>query len=163
MKNIEKEISFRIASKEDSAKILEFIKAIASYEKMDKDVVATVSDIEQAIFVRKIGSVIFLMKDNKEIGFALYFYNFSTFTGKCGIHLEDFFIYKEYRGRGYGKALFKEVIKVAKEEGCPRMEWTCLNWNEPSIRFYKGMGAIPMDEWTTYRLTIDKYDEALKK
>ncbi len=156
-------ISLRRANKEDSSLILDFIKKIATYEKMLDTVKTTVSDIEFAIFERKIGNVIFLIKDNKEIGFALYFYNFSTFTGKCGIHLEDFYVDEEYRHQGLGTILFKEVVKVAKEENCPRLEWTCLNWNEPSIRFYKSIGAKPLDEWITFRLVYEDYDFALNK
>ena len=107
-------ISFRIATREDAPIILNFIKGIAEYEKLSDEVITTNEDLIEALFNRKIGKVIFLLLDNKEIGFALYFYNFSTFTGKIGIHLEDFFIYEEYRNRGYGKLLFKEVVKVAK-------------------------------------------------
>lgn len=156
-------ISLRKAKKEDSSLILEFIKKIATYEKMLDTVKTTVEDIEYAIFERKIGNVIFLLKDNKEIGFALYFYNFSTFTGKCGIHLEDFYVDEEYRHQGLGTILFKKVVKIAKEEKCPRLEWTCLHWNEPSIRFYKAIGAKPLDEWLTFRLVYKDYDFALNK
>ena len=113
---IKDDISFKIASKEDSLTILNFIKGIAEYEKLSNEVKATKEDIEYALFTRNIGKAILLLKDNKPIGFALYFYNFSTFTGKCGIHLEDFFIYEEYRHNGYGKRLFKEIIKIAKKK-----------------------------------------------
>lgn len=156
-------ISFRIASKEDSLIILNFIKGIAEYEKLSNEVVATKEDIEYALFTRNIGKAILLELNKKPIGFALYFYNFSTFTGKCGIHLEDFFIYEEYRHKGYGKLLFKEVIKVAKKEKCPRLEWTCLKWNTPSMKFYETMLGKKMDEWVTYRLEYKDFDEALTK
>lgn len=156
-------ISLRIAKKDDARLILEFIKKIAIYEKLLDTVKTTVEDIQYALFERKIGNVIFLMKDNKEIGFALYYYNFSTFTGKCGIHLEDFYVDEEYRHQGLGTILFKEVVKIAKEEKCPRLEWTCLNWNEPSIRFYKSIGAKPLDEWITFRLVYEDFDKALNK
>lgn len=156
-------ISLRIAKKNDAELILKFIKKIATYEKMLDSVKTTVEDIEYAIFERKIGNVIFLLKDNVEIGFALYYYNFSTFTGKCGIHLEDFYVDEEYRHQGLGTILFKEVVKVAKKEKCPRLEWTCLNWNEPSIRFYKSIGAKPLDEWITFRLVYEDFDIALNK
>lgn len=156
-------ISFRIASKEDSLIILNFIKGIAEYEKLSNEVVATKEDIEYALFTRNIGKAILLELNKKPIGFALYFYNFSTFTGKCGIHLEDFFIYEEYRHKGYGKLLFKEVIKVAKKEKCPRLEWTCLKWNAPSMKFYETMLGKKMDEWVTYRLEYKDFDEALTK
>ncbi len=156
-------ISFRIASKEDSLIILNFIKGIAEYEKLSNEVVATKEDIEYALFTRNIGKAILLELNKKPIGFALYFYNFSTFTGKCGIHLEDFFIYEEYRHKGYGKLLFKEVIKVAKKEKCPRLEWTCLKWNTPSMKFYETMLGKKMDERVTFRLEYKDFDEALTK
>lgn len=156
-------ISFRIASKEDSLIILNFIKGIAEYEKLSNEVVATKEDIEYSLFTRNIGKAILLELNKKPIGFALYFYNFSTFTGKCGIHLEDFFIYEEYRHKGYGKLLFKEVIKVAKKEKCPRLEWTCLKWNTPSMKFYETMLGKKMDERVTYRLEYKDFDEALTK
>ena len=156
-------ISFRIATREDAPIILNFIKGIAEYEKLSDEVITTNEDLIEALFNRKIGKVIFLLLDNKEIGFALYFYNFSTFTGKIGIHLEDFFIYEEYRNRGYGKLLFKEVVKVAKEENCYRLEWACLKWNVPSLGFYHSLNAKELDEWTYFRLTIDQYDDVLKK
>lgn len=156
-------ISFRIAAREDAPIILNFIKGIAEYEKLSDEVITTNEDLIEALFNRKIGKVIFLLLDNKEIGFALYFYNFSTFTGKIGIHLEDFFIYEEYRNRGYGKLLFKEVVKVAKEENCYRLEWACLKRNVPSLGFYHSLNAKELDEWTYFRLTIDQYDDVLKK
>jgi len=93
------------------------------------------------------------------VGFALFFHNFSTFLGRSGIYLEDLFVLKEYRGKGYGKGLLKQLAKIAKERECGRLEWSCLDWNKPSIDFYLSLGATPMDEWTTYRLT----GETLKK
>lgn len=158
-----KDVSIRKVTKNDCKLVLEFIKKIANYEKMLDEVKCTEADINNAIFERKIADVIFLCLNNKEIGFALYFYNFSTFTGKCGIHLEDFYLDVEYRHQGLGTILFKEVVKIAKIEKCPRLERTCLNWNEPSIRFYKSIGAKPMDEWTTFRLVYDDFDKALNK
>ncbi|MDO5761154.1 MAG: GNAT family N-acetyltransferase, partial [Bacteroidales bacterium] len=105
---------------------------------------------------KNVAETIFAVENGQEVGFALYFYNFSTFVGKAGLYLEDLYVYPEHRGKGYGKALFIKLVETAVERGCGRMEWVCLNWNEPSIRFYRSMGAIPMDEWTTYRLTEDK-------
>ena len=99
------------------------------------------------------------MEEGVEVGFALFFHNFSTFLGRSGLYLEDLFVYPEHRGKGYGKALFLELVRIANERGCGRMEWVCLNWNKPSIDFYRSMGAVPLDEWTTYRLTSD----AMKK
>ena len=92
------------------------------------------------------------MEDGKEVGFALFFHNFSTFVGRGGLYLEDLYVYPEYRGKGYGKALFMELVRIANERKCGRMEWVCLNWNTPSIEFYRSMGAVALDEWTTYRL-----------
>lgn len=156
--------SFRMAKPGDSKIILSFIHKIAIYEKMDEEVKATVESLDEWVFKRNLVEVIFLLKDNKEIGFALYFYNFSTFNGKPGIHLEDFYIDEEYRGRGLGKKLFLKVVEKAKEVKAGRMEWTCLNWNKPSIAFYtKVMKATPMSEWTTYRLREDQYEGLLKE
>ena len=102
------------------------------------------------------------MEKDLEVGFALFFYNYSTFVGRAGIYLEDLYLLPEYRGKGYGKALFLEVVKVAKERDCGRMEWCCLNWNTPSINFYKSLGAISMDEWTTYRLDSNTIKKLIK-
>ncbi len=150
---------FREAKIEDCNLILSFIKELAIYEKMEDDVVATKELLEKWLFIEKKAKVIFALKDNKEVGFALYFYNFSTFLGKPGIYLEDLFVLKEYRGFGYGKSLLKELSKIAIKEDCGRLEWTCLNWNKPSIDFYLSIGAKKMDEWTVYRLT----EETMKK
>ena len=151
--------SFRRAERQDTPLVLSFIRKIADYEGLLNEVSATVESLEYWLFDEKKADVVFACVDGKEIGFALYFYNFSTFVGKAGIYLEDIFVDKEYRGNGYGKALFKYVASIAVRRGCGRMDWCCLDWNEPSIRFYKSMGAIPMDEWTIYRLQ----GEALQK
>ena len=108
------------------------------------------------MFEKQVAEALLLMVDNEAIGFALYFYNFSTFVGRAGLYLEDLFIRKEYRGRGYGKHTFIQLAGIAREKGCGRMEWTCLNWNKPSIEFYLSLGAEPMDEWTVYRLDSEK-------
>lgn len=148
--------TIRKAVREDAPLILEFIKGIARYEKMENEVEASVEMIEQQIFDEHRAEVIFALEDGKEVGFALYFYNFSTFVGHCGLYFEDLFVFPEYRGKGYGKALFLELARTAVEKNCGRMEWVCLNWNQPSIDFYRSMGAVSMDEWKTYRLTRDK-------
>ena len=153
------EIRIRKAERKDCALILDFIKGIAVYEKMESDVVATAELLEEQLFDKNRAEVIFAMEGGKEVGFALFFHNFSTFVGRNGLYLEDLFVYPEYRGKGYGKALFLELVKIAHERNCGRMEWVCLNWNTPSIEFYKSMGATPLDEWTTYRLD----DTALNK
>ena len=146
-------MQFRTAHKEDSKKILFFIKQLAIYEKMEKDVVATEEILCEWIFEKKKANVIFAMEDGKEVGFALYFYNFSTFLGRAGIYLEDLFVLPEYRGKGYGKGLLRTLAKIAVERGCGRLEWACLNWNQPSIDFYLSLNAEPMNEWKVYRLT----------
>ena len=154
-------VQFRYATEADAALILKFIKGIAEYENMLPDVINTDELIKEVVFGKGHAEVIFALDGDKEVGFALFFHNYSTFVGKAGIHLEDLFVWPEYRGKGFGKALFCEVAKIAKERNCGRMEWTCLNWNTPSINFYLSMGAVPMDEWTTYRLTEEKIDELL--
>ncbi len=143
----------RKAEREDAALVLEFIKGIAKYEKMENEVEATVELLEEQLFDKGRAEVIFAMEDGKEVGFALFFHNFSTFVGRGGLYLEDLYVYPEYRGKGYGKALFLELVRIANERKCGRMEWVCLNWNTPSIKFYRSMGAVALDEWTTYRLT----------
>lgn len=145
---------FRLKKAEegDAALILDFIKKIAAYEKMPEAVVATVEDIYDSVFVKKYCEVLIGELDGKPVGFALYYYSFSTFLGKSNLYVEDIFFDPEVRGRGLGSAVFACLAKIADEHDCGRMEWFCLNWNEPSIKFYKGMGARPMSEWTIYRL-----------
>lgn len=157
-----KSFQFRYATEEDAALILEFIKGIATYEKMLDEVVNTEEMIKEVVFGKGHAEVIFALEGEKEVGFALFFHNYSTFVGRAGIHLEDLFVWPEYRGKGYGKALLCEVARIAKERGCGRLEWTCLDWNTPSINFYLSLGATPMDEWTIYRLTADQIDNLLK-
>jgi GNAT superfamily N-acetyltransferase len=152
-------MEIRKAVRQDVPLILEFIKGIARYEKMENEVVATTELLEEQLFDKGHAEVIFVMEEGAEVGFALFFHNFSTFLGRSGLYLEDLFVYPEHRGKGYGKALFLELVRIANERGCGRMEWVCLNWNKPSIDFYRSMGAVPLDEWTTYRLTSD----AMKK
>ena len=146
-------MEFRFAQRKDTGIILDFINRLAEYEHMSDDVVATEALLEEWIFDRKKAQVLFALQEGKEVGIALYFYNFSTFLGRAGIYLEDLFVLPEYRGKGYGKGLLKKLAASAVEEGCGRLEWSCLNWNRPSIDFYLAMGAVPMNEWTVYRLT----------
>jgi GNAT superfamily N-acetyltransferase len=153
------DLTFRKADEGDCALILEFIKGLAEYERMADQVVATEELLREWIFEKKKAEVIFPCVDGKEVGFALFFHNFSTFLGRAGLYLEDLFVLPEYRGLGIGKATLKELARVAVERGCGRFEWWCLDWNQPSIHFYKRLGAVPMDEWTTYRVT----GEALKE
>ena len=146
------ELSFRFAVEEDTALILDFIRLLAEYEEMADLVVATEDLLRKQLFGEKHAEVLFAVLDGKEIGFALFFHNFSTFLGKAGLYLEDLYILKEYRGRGYGRALFRELARIAVDRGCGRFEWWCLDWNKPSIEFYRSMGAEAMDEWTVYRI-----------
>ena len=155
-------LKIRETSEEDCGLILSFIKEIAEYEKLSDEVVATEEILKESIFNNNRAEVVIVELDGKAVGYALYFYNFSTFNGKSGLYLEDLFIKKEFRGRGIGKEVFKFLVKKAKKEDCKRMEWSCLDWNEPSIKFYKSLGAVAMDEWTVYRLTekeINKLSE----
>jgi len=147
------QITIRYATPADCGLILRFIHALASYEKMEDQVVATESLLEEWIFQKEKAEVIFLCEDGLEVGFALFFHNFSTFLGRAGLYLEDLFVLPDYRGRGYGKTLLKQLARIAVERDCGRLEWACLDWNRPSIAFYLSLGAQPMDEWTTYRLT----------
>jgi len=146
-------IEFREATPEDTGLILEFIKGLADYERLSDMVVADAETLREWIFTRDKAKVLFVMLDGVEAGFALYFYNFSTFLGRAGLYIEDLYIKPDYRGKGCGKALFKEIVRIADLEGLGRVEWWCLDWNTPSIDFYKKFGAEAMDEWTVYRLS----------
>ena len=147
------ELSFRAGVREDTPLILSFIRELAEYERMSDQVTATVELLEQQLFDRRAAEVLFVLEDSREVGFALFFSNFSTFLGRAGLYLEDLYVRPEHRGKGYGKALLRQLASVACERGCGRMEWACLDWNRPSIDFYRSLGAVPMEEWTTYRLT----------
>ena len=156
--------AFRPAAPGDEGLILQFIRALADYENMSDQVVATPELLREWIFEKQKAEVIFAVAEGREVGFALFFHNFSTFLGRAGIYLEDLFVLPGERGKGYGKALLKKLARVAVERGCGRLEWSCLDWNRPSIDFYtKGMRAVPMDEWTVYRLTGETLAEAAKE
>ena len=129
---------------------------------MSDQVVATEDLLREWIFEKKKAEVLFACEGEKEVGVALFFHNFSTFLGRAGIYLEDLYVLPEYRGKGYGKALLKKLAQITVERGCGRLEWACLDWNQPSIDFYRSLGAIPMEEWTTYRLTGDTLLEMAK-
>ena len=148
-------LSFRAAQRQDVPLILEMIRALAEYEHLLDEVVATEEVLEEWLFDKEKAEVLFPMLEGKEIGFALYFHNFSTFLGRAGLYLEDLYIQPEYRGRGYGRKVLQKLAQIAVERGCGRLEWWCLDWNASSIAFYKNLGAQPMDEWTVYRLTGD--------
>lgn len=146
-------MNYRYANINDVDLILFFIRQLAEYENMENEVVATPELLKEWLFEKKVAEVIFAVEKEKEVGFALFFHNFSTFLGKAGIYLEDLFVLPEFRGRGHGKNLLKILSRIAVERGCGRVEWCCLDWNKPSIDFYKSFGAVPMDDWTIYRLT----------
>ena len=148
-------MQFRYAEEKDTALILEFIKDLAEYENMQDEVVATEELLTEWIFQKEKAEVIFALEDGKEVGFALFFHNFSTFLGRAGIYLEDLYVKPEYRGKGYGKGLLRKLAKITVERGCGRLDWSCLDWNKPSIDFYLSLGAEPLDEWTVYRATGD--------
>lgn len=157
MKNIP---NIRFATKDDVKTILQFIKDLAEYEHMSDQVVATEELLNHWIFDEKKAEVLFVEETDEfgkknPVGFALFFHNFSTFLGRAGIYLEDLFVKPEGRGKGYGKALLKKLAAITLERGCGRLEWACLNWNQPSIDFYLSLGAVPMTDWKVYRVTGD--------
>lgn len=149
------DFSIRFAAREDIPTILGFIRALAAFEKMEDQVIADETLLETWIFEKRKAEVLLAFEGDTPIGFALFFHNFSTWLGRAGIYLEDLFVLPEYRGRGYGKLLLKRLARIAVQRGCGRLEWACLDWNEPSIAFYKSVGATALDEWTTYRVTGD--------
>ncbi len=146
---------FRYAKREDTALIFQFIKELADYEHMLDDVIATEALLEEWIFDKHKAEVLFVLEDTVEVGFALFFHNFSTFVGRAGIYLEDLYVKPNYRGKGYGKALLQKLAQIAVERGCGRLEWVCLNWNQNSINFYCSLGAVAMNDWTVYRVAGD--------
>ncbi|MBR7027523.1 MAG: GNAT family N-acetyltransferase [Bacteroidales bacterium] len=153
-----KTFTIRAARPDEAGLVLDFIKKIAEYEKCSADVVADEATIRHSLFVEHSAEVVFAEEDGIPVGFALYFHNFSTFVGRKGMYLEDLYILPEKRGLGYGKALLKYVARLAVERNCGRMEWICLDWNEPALKVYRSIGARPMSEWTVQRL-----DEATLK
>ena len=146
------ETAFRYAQEKDVALILTFIRELAEYEQLLDQVTATEELLEEWIFRQKKAEVLFLMEEEKEVGFALFFHNFSTFLGKSGIYLEDLYVKPAYRNKGYGKKILKKLASIALKRGCGRLEWWCLDWNQPSIDFYLSLGAEPMKDWTVYRI-----------
>lgn len=149
-----KSFQLRSAEKKDVPIVLEFIKALADYEKLSDMVVATEELLEEYLFgEKKVAEVIIGFEGTTPTAFALFFHNFSTFLGRPGIYLEDLFVKPEFRRKGYGKIMLSELAKIAIDRNCGRLEWSVLDWNTPAIDFYKSLGAVPMDEWTTFRLT----------
>lgn len=147
------QISFRNAARQDTGLLLEFIRELADYENMREQVVASEEILGEWLFEKGIAEAFFVMEGNREVGFALYFYNFSTFLGRGGIYLEDLYVLPAYRGRGYGKAILQRLAKITLEKGCGRLEWACLDWNRSSIDFYRSLGAAALEDWTVYRVS----------
>ena len=145
--------SFRSAERRDVPLILRYIRELARYEKLEEEVVATEEILEEWLFDKEKAEVIFAVVEGKEVGFALFFHNFSTFLGRAGIYLEDLYVEPAHRGQGIGTALLRELARIAVSRGCGRLEWWCLDWNTPSIDFYRSLGAEAMDDWTVYRIS----------
>jgi GNAT superfamily N-acetyltransferase len=154
--NIQSSFEIRPARVEDVPVILGLIRELATYERAPDEVTATEEQLVDVLFGEKpVAEVLLAFEGKSPVGFAVFFHNFSTWLGRPGLYLEDLFVKPEKRGKGYGRALLVDLAKVARERGCGRMEWAVLNWNEPAIKFYRALGAKPLDEWTVYRLTRD--------
>jgi len=148
------DIQIRPARVDDVPIILKLIRDLATYERAPHEVVATEAQLVDVLFgKRPVAEVLLAFEGESPIGFAVFFYNFSTWLGRPGLYLEDLFVQPQKRGKGYGRALLVELAKIARDRGCGRMEWAVLDWNEPAIKFYRALGAKPMDEWTVFRLT----------
>ncbi len=153
------EFSIRCATPEDTPIIFRFICELAEYERLSREVTATVEILHESLFVKRQAEVLIAIEGEKPVGFALFFHNFSTFKGKACLYLEDIYIQPQYRSKGYGSRLFSELARIAVERDCERFDWAVLNWNIPSIKMYESMGAEPLPDWVIYRLK----GEALKK
>lgn len=145
----------RKAEETDVKLILEFIQGLAAYEKLSHQVIATEEKLVKTLFRERMAEVIIGEFKGVPVSFALFFHNYSTFLGQAGIYLEDLYVNPEMRGKGFGKMMLKHLAKLAVERDCGRLEWACLDWNEPSVCFYKGLGAEALDDWTVFRLTGD--------
>jgi len=157
------ELTFRMAVPGDEQVILDSILELARYERLEHEVVATTQLLREWLFEKEKAEVLLAEVDGAVVGSALFFHNFSTFLGRAGIYLEDLFVRPEHRGKGYGKAILQKLAAITLERGCGRLEWACLDWNQPSIDFYtKRMQAVPMEEWTVYRLTGETLERAAK-
>lgn len=152
----------RVAEEKDVKIILDFIKELAIYEKLLDQVEATEESLRDSLFVRKVAEAIIGEYDGIPVGYIIFLYNFSTFLGRPGIYIEDLYVQPQMRGNGLGKIMLSYIAKLAAERNCGRVEWTCLDWNQPSIKFYKKLGAIPMDEWTIYRLNEKSLSDVAK-
>ena len=151
--------AIRTANESDVALILSFIRALAVYEKLEHKVVATEETLRSTLFGNpRFAEVLIGEEDGTPIAFALFFHNYSTFLARPGIYLEDLFVKPEARGRGYGRALLARLAAISKERNCGRVEWAVLDWNTPSIAFYRSLGAVSLDDWKIFRLTGDALD-----
>jgi len=162
--NTAENFEMRPAGVDDVPVILELIRDLAAYERAPDEVTATEQQLADVLFgERPAAEVLLAFEDKSPVGFAVYFYNFSTWLGRPGLYLEDLFVKPERRGNGYGRALLVELAKIARDRGCGRMEWAVLDWNESAIKFYGSLGAKPMDEWTVFRLTRDGIEKLARK
>lgn len=157
------DVEFKRATEKDVPIILDFIRQMAVYEKMLDKVKATEESLKESIFDNNRAEALLIKVNGEFVGYIMYFFNFSTFVGREGIFLEDIYINPEYRGMGIGKKVFRLLASIAKENNYERIEWTCLDWNEPSLKFYKSMGAKTMNEWIIHRLDKEAIDELIKK
>lgn len=154
------EIGIRAATEEDVPLILSLIKELAGYERLSHEVTATEDLLRESLFGERRGAEVLIgCHADEPVGFALFFHNFSTFLGRPGIYLEDLYVKPEFRGTGIGRAMLVYLAGLAKERDCGRLEWSALDWNEPAIKLYRGIGAVPMDDWTVYRVTGEALDE----
>ena len=157
-------LDIRPASVDQTPLILKLIKELAVYEKLLDIVVTTEEDLKETLFSEnKSAEVVIGYYKNKPVGYALFFYNYSSFVGRPGLYIEDIYVRQEHRGKGFGKAFLVYLACIAREKNCGRMEWAVLDWNEPSIEFYKKLGAVPMDEWTVFRLSRDAVEKLADK
>lgn len=160
----ENRLTIRPAARSDVPLILQFIRELAEYERLADTVVATEDLLCDTLFgPRPAAEVLLAYSDGQPAAFAVYFFNFSTFLGRPGLYLEDLFVKPEFRGKGFGKVLLLALARIAVERGCGRMEWSVLDWNEPAIGFYRSLGAVPMEEWTIFRLTGEALEEAAQQ
>ena len=160
---IQTDFAIRSARVEDVPIILQLIRDLATYERAPNEVTATEEQLVDVLFGEKpVAEVLLAFEGKSPVGFAVFFYNFSTWLGRPGLYLEDLFVKPEKRGRGYGRALLVDLARIARDRGCGRMEWAVLDWNEPAIKFYHALGAKPMEEWTVFRLKRDGIAELAK-
>ncbi len=160
---MKKNVEIRKAGRQDVPLLLELIRGIARFAKMEDEVTASADVLEREMFDEHRAEAVFAVVNGREVGFALYFYNFSTFVGHSGLYLEDLFVWPEHRGKGYGKALLLHLVKIAREHHCGRMEWMSLDWNKTGNDFYRSLGAVPIDDCRVYRLDTAALDRLGKQ